>query len=212
MARNTLTAGLIAIVALVAGLLTARAFLADSARPPDTRQTTVFPSPRAVPQFGLVSRDGRPLGPHYFEQRWTLVFFGFTSCPDVCPTTLAMLAQVRLQLRDLPTGEQPQVLMITVDPHRDDAAHLDTYVTFFDDSFTGATGPEEAIDRAAGFFGIPYARVELEDGNYTMDHGSGIFMVAPSGAVVAYSSAPHDAADLASDYRKVVGYWSQGNE
>ena len=212
MAKSPLTAGLMAIVALVAGLLAARAFLPGPLQPPDTRQTTVFPSPRPVPQLGLVSRDGQPLGSDYFRHGWTLVFFGFTSCPDVCPTTLAILAQVRQQLRDLPTGQQPRVLMITVDPQRDDAAHLNSYVTFFDESFAGATGPEEAISRAAGFFGIPYARVDLEDGNYTMDHGSGIFMVAPSGAVVAYASAPHNPATLASDYRKVVDYRSQGNE
>jgi protein SCO1/2 len=134
------------------------------------------------------------------------VFFGFTTCPDICPTTLATLAQLTRQLTDLPAEQRPGVLLISVDPERDDAARLKAYVKFFDPSFIGATGDLRATEAAAAAFNVPFAKVSLPEGGYTLDHGSGVFIVGPSGAIVAYLSGPHDAAVMARDYRKVVAY------
>jgi protein SCO1/2 len=134
------------------------------------------------------------------------VFFGFTHCPDICPTTLATLAQLTRQLTDLPADQRPGVLLVSVDPERDDLERLKAYVTFFDPSFVGATGSSQAVAAAAAAFGVPYAKVTLPEGGYTIDHGSGIFIVGPSGGVVAYLSGPHDATVMARDYRKVVGF------
>jgi protein SCO1/2 len=134
------------------------------------------------------------------------VFFGFTNCPDICPTTLATLAQLTRQLTDLPAGQRPAVLMVSVDPERDDAERLRAYVKFFDPAFIGATGDLQAVAAAAAAFGVPYAKVSLPEGGYTMDHGSGVFIVGPSGGIVAYLSGPHDAAVMARDFRKVVAY------
>jgi protein SCO1/2 len=102
--------------------------------------------------------------------------------------------------------QQPRVLLVTVDPERDDPARLAAYVRFFDPAFLGATGDVESVSKTAAAFGVPFAKVTLPDGGYTMDHGSGLFIVGPSGAIAAYSSAPHDATVLARDYRKVVSF------
>jgi protein SCO1/2 len=77
-------------------------------------------------------------------------------------------------------------------------------VRFFDPGFLGATGSLDAVGTAAAAFGVPFAKVSLPEGGYTMDHGSGIFVVGPSGGIVAYSSAPHEADVLARDYRRIV--------
>jgi protein SCO1 len=206
MAARSFRIVILAIVAFGGGLLIARALLPPSAVLPQTERATLLSEPKALPALDLVNQDGRPLGANFFKGHWTIVFFGFTSCPDICPTTLTTLAQATRQLADLPAPERPRVLLVSVDPERDDPAHLSAYVRFYDPAFLGATGPSPAVAAAAAAFGVPYAKVSLPEGGYTMDHGSGIFIVGPSGGIAAYSSAPHDASTIARDYRKVVAF------
>lgn len=206
MAARPLRIGILAIVAFAAGLILARAFWSAPAVPPQAERGTIFPSPRALPALELTDHDGKPLGPDRFAERWTLVFFGFTNCPDICPTTLATLVQVKAQLADLPAEQQPGVLLVSVDPERDDPERLAAYVKFFDPGFVGATGTTQAVAAAAAAFGVPFAKVSLPDGGYTMDHGSGVFVVGPSAGIDAYLSGPLDAAAMARDYRKVVAF------
>lgn len=204
MATRHLRIAILAIVAFAAGLVLARALMPARVATPPTERATVLRDARPIAPLALTDQDGAPLGSDFFAGGWTIVFFGFTACPDVCPTTLATLSQTARQLSDLPAVERPRVLLITVDPERDDPAKLAAYVRFFDPTFRGATGDAQSVAAAAAAFGVPFARVSLPDGGYTMDHGSGVFFVAPTGAIAAYSSAPHDAAVLARDYRKVV--------
>jgi len=198
--------GVIAIVAFALGLVLARAILPSQPALPATELATVLPAPRALPALSLVRHDGQALGAEYFKGHWTLVFFGFTHCPDICPTTLALLARTTHSLADLPAPEQPRVLLVSLDPERDDARQLAAYVTFFDPAFIGATGSAAQVARAAAAFSVPYARVALPDGGYTIDHGAGIFVVGPSGGIVAIASGARDPAVLARDYRKIVDF------
>ena len=197
--------GVSAILAFALGVYLARDILPSKRMPPELAQATVFTEPRALPAVSLTDQDGNRLDAEALRSHWTIVFFGFTHCPDVCPTTLATLAQVRRKLSDLPLQEQPRVLLVSVDPERDDAERLGSYVRFFDPEFIGATGTPDEVAAAAAAFGVPYAKVPLPGDGYTMDHGSGVFVVGPPG-LVAYSSGPQDATALASDYRKIVAY------
>jgi len=206
MAVRSLRIVVLVIVAFAAGLLLARVLAPSKAEPPATERATVFPAPRPVPPLDLVDQDGNALGPGFFKGHWTLVFFGFTQCPDICPTTLATLAQTVRQLADLPAGQRPRVLLVSLDPERDTPDILAPYVRFFDPSFLGARGSLESTAAAASAFNLPYAKVPLPDGGYTLDHGSGIFIVGPSGGTEAYLSSPHEAATIARDYRKVVAW------
>lgn len=209
-ARLTLRLGLFAIVAFVVGLVAARALLAPRQVPvPVTENATVFEGPRAVAALQLVDQDGQPYTAGALRDRWTLVFFGFTYCPDVCPTTLAVLKQMRQQLADLPDAQRPHVVLVTVDPERDTPERLRDYVRFFDPSFGAATGTIADVEQAAAAFAVPFAKVTLPQGGYTMDHGAGIFLVDPAGRRIAYSSPPFDAATLARDYRKVLQYYEE---
>jgi protein SCO1 len=206
-ARLTLRLGLFAIVAFVVGLVAARWVLTPRDVPlPVTENASVFAPPRAISGLDLVDQDGRAFTVDSLKGGWSVVFFGFTHCPDVCPATLTVLKQMRALLQDLPSGEQPRVLLVTVDPERDTAARLRDYVRFFDASFGAVTGTPEGIQQAANAFSIPYAKVPLAGGGYTMDHGAGIFVIAPDGQNIAYSSPPLNAQTLARDYRKILQY------
>jgi protein SCO1/2 len=206
MAARPLRIGILVIVAFAVGLILARVLTPARVELPQTERATVFPTARALPTLDLTSQDGQPLPADFLSGRWTLVFFGFTQCPDICPTTLAVLAQAGRQLADLPQAEQPRVLLVSVDPERDTPERLAAYVRFFDPAFLGVTGSLESIAAAAAAFGVPYAKVTMPEGGYTMDHGSGIFVVGPAGGIVAYLSAPHDAGVIARDYRKLLAW------
>jgi protein SCO1 len=209
-ARPILRIAVPVIVAFVLGLFLARTLHAPREVPvPVTDNATILLQPRALPPLDLVDQDGRPLPADQLRKGWTIVFFGFTQCPDICPTTLTLLAQTKKLLADLPAAQQPQVLLISVDPERDTPAILRPYVTFFDPTFMGATGTLEGVQQAASAFSVPYQKTPLPGGGYTMDHGAGLFIVAPDGTLAAYSSPPLAAEALARDYRRIRQYFEE---
>jgi protein SCO1 len=195
---------LLATAAFLAALLGARALLPDRPAPPVLERAVWLPGGLPLPDFAFVDESGAPFDARRLQGRWTYVFFGFASCPDICPTTLATLASVRRSLRDLPTELQPAVLLVTVDPARDDVTTLAPYVRHFDPAFHAVTGNEASLARLAGALGAAYARVPLAGGGYTMDHTSSLFLLGPDGKLVATSGAPHDAEVITRDYRALV--------
>ena len=201
MSARPLLIGAVAIVAFAVGAILARGWQGRLPEAPE-RATEIAP-PRPLPPVSLVDQDGQPLDATFFAHGWTIVFFGFTRCPDVCPTTLATLARTRAALADLPATQQPRVLLVSVDPEHDRGPLLADYVRHFDPAFLAATGEPRAVAVVAAGFGVPYARVASGADAYTVDHGAGIFFVAPDG-IAAYSSAPHDPAVLARDYRLLL--------
>jgi protein SCO1 len=195
---------LLATAAFLAALLGARALLPDRPAPPVLERAVWLPDGLPLADFAFVDESGAPFDARRLRGRWTYVFFGFASCPDICPTTLATLASVRSSLRDLPTALHPDVLLVTVDPSRDDATRLAPYVRHFDPAFHAVTGNEASLARLASALGAAYARVPLAGGGYTMDHTSSLFLIGPDGRLVATSGAPHDAEVIARDYRVLV--------
>jgi protein SCO1/2 len=206
MPARPLRIAILAILAFAAGLLIARLVYTPPAPPPTTERATILPEPRGLPELALTGMDGQPLPRDFFAGHWTIVFFGFTQCPDVCPTTLATLAQAEKLLADLPGPQQPRVLLVSVDPERDDPAKLAAYVRFFNPAFLAATASGDDLTRATEAFGVPFMKLPLPDGGYTFDHGAGLFVVDPSGGIAAYSSPPHQPATVAANYRQIVEY------
>ncbi len=136
----------------------------------------------ARPRYLLQRPDGRAVTPDDFRGRFQLVTFGFTSCPDVCPTTLLDLQQV---LRELgPRAARLQAIFVTVDPQRDSAVVLKAYTEAFDARILGLGGPEALVRRAADAFKVRYEKVQ-EPGAapdvYTMDHSAGLYLLGPDG-------------------------------
>jgi protein SCO1 len=187
-----------ALCAAIAGFYLAR----QLDRPaPQLASGTWFPSARAVPDFSLLDGQGRAFTRRDLEGTPTLVFFGFTHCPDVCPTTLVKLAQVRRQAQ-LPGGLR--VLFVSVDPQRDTPAVVGQYVHAFDPQFIGLSGEPAALAELARRFGVAVNRVELPGGDYTMDHSAVIFLLDADARLVGLFTPPFNVGTLSADLRSVA--------
>lgn len=157
---------------------------------------------RDIQDFTLTDHHGQPRKLSEFRGKPVVIYFGYTHCPDVCPTTLAELAQ---SLRELGAqADQVQVLFITIDPARDTQALLQGYAPAFDPRFIGLTGTPGQIARVAGQFRILYRRQDVANGDYTMDHSAGTYLLDRDGVVrveVAYGSG---AATFTHDLRLLL--------
>jgi protein SCO1/2 len=186
---------LVAVAALgaaLAGFWLAREL--DSSAP-QLASGTWLSRPRSIADFQLTDHLGRPFTSRELQGKPSLVFFGFTHCPDVCPTTLVKLAQVKkaAALAGL------QVLFVTVDPQRDTPTSLGLYVHAFDPDFIGLTGDPKAIEKLTAAFGIAVARVDLPGGDYTMDHSAAVFLLDTHGRIVGIFTPPFDTRRFAQD-------------
>jgi protein SCO1/2 len=194
---------IVGIVAVVAGMLLSRQLMPGNATA--LASGTLLEPARPLPAMDFVDQRGAAFGPERLRGRWSLMFFGFTSCPDICPATLHVLAQVEKLVSDLPPERRPQIVLVSVDPQRDTPAQLAAYVEFFSPSFTGVTGKQEAVDEFARQMGVPVAITRLDSDGYTVDHSAAIFLINPAGEMRALFSTPHTPELIADDYRRVVG-------
>jgi len=169
----------------------------------------VFDTPRALPPFNLVDHRGEPFDPARLTGHWTLVFFGFTHCPDICPTTMAFLARLMGQLEGLPEHEDTQVVMVTVDPARDDVAQLARYVPYFDPGFIGVTGEFMDIHRFATALNTPFRKVPGQGEDYQVDHSANVVLINPRGDYHGFFKAPLDLAKMKLAYRSIRVVWER---
>jgi protein SCO1/2 len=167
---------------------------------PQLASGTWLPQAKPVIDFQLLDTTGRDFSRQDLAGAPTLVFFGFTHCPDVCPTTLLKLAQVHR--RSAIAGLR--VIFITVDPQRDTPPVLGQYVHAFDPKFQGLTGDPKTIARLAANFGVAVNRVELPGGDYTMDHSAVVFVLDDAAHIVALFTPPFDAAALNADLARAA--------
>lgn len=198
---------LVAVLAALPGMWLARE------QPPERLElehATVFPVPRPLPAFTLTDHTGAPFGPQRLQGGWHILFFGFTHCPDVCPSTLSALTSARRQLADLPAVQQPGVVLVSVDPQRDTVERLAEYVAFFDPDFVGVTGDAAVLDALTRQLGVAVVVGEPDvAGNYTIDHTGTLFLVDPQGRVAAIFGMPHTPDGIAQDYRRVLEHVSR---
>jgi protein SCO1/2 len=190
------TLGAIALAAGIAGVYVGQNVGRSVAPPPPALDSgTAFPAPRALADFSLVDTHGAPASPASLRGHPTLVFFGFTNCPDVCPTTLAVLAgaQKKAAVPGL------RIALISVDPERDTPELLGKYVASFGNEFIGLTGDAPGIVKATRTFGVASSRVDLPGGGYTMDHSATVFALDSDARIVAVFTPPLRAEALARD-------------
>ncbi|HKD55420.1 MAG TPA: SCO family protein [Steroidobacteraceae bacterium] len=185
-----------AVCAAFAGFWLARQLDRGS---PQLASGSWLPQAKPVADFQLTDTDGRPFTRHELASSPALVFFGFTHCPDVCPTTLVTLAQVEKSA----AISGLRVLFITVDPQRDTAPVLGTYVHAFDPKFRGLTGEPQAIARVAANFAVAMNRIELPGGDYTMDHSAVLFLVDDA-RIRAVFTPPFDVAAVSADLKRAA--------
>jgi protein SCO1/2 len=179
-------------------------FSRDGAQPhgDETLQTAmkagVFDPPQSAPDFSLRGSDGADVTLERYRGKVVLMTFGFTYCAAVCPTTLATLAQARESLGA--DAAAVQVIFVTVDPARDDVAHMRDYLASFGDGFVGATGAETALAAVREGYGV--TAVKQGDGpDYAMAHTSSIFLIDREGQLRGIMPFGHDPSDFVHDIR-----------
>lgn len=165
----------------------------------------VFSPPRKAPDFSLGGSDGAELMLSRFRGKVVVLAFGFTSCVDVCPVTLAVLAQARKKLGA--EGKDIQIVYVTVDPERDDAKRMHEYLTAFDPSFVGGTGTTQQLERVYREYGIIANKVASKGAkkptaeNYSIAHSSYTYMIDRKGVLRALMPYGHNAEDYAHDFK-----------
>jgi protein SCO1/2 len=163
------------------------------------KATSLQTSPRELPSFSLTNHLNNPFENQDLTGSWSMIFFGFTHCPDVCPLTLNILDQVSNELSDF--AHIPRNIFISVDPKRDQPDSLKKYVEHFNQDMIGLTGTKDQIDNLTQSVGAIYAIGDNSKDNYLVDHSAHIFVTAPDGKMVALFSTPHDAKIIANDFK-----------
>ncbi|GAC37083.1 SCO family protein [Paraglaciecola psychrophila] len=181
---SRLQAGLIAFVALVIGV-----YAAINIAPPSninkTQHVSTYPQARALPDFQLVDHNNQSFTPENLIGHWSLVFVGYTYCPDICPTTLAELKSIYPELQKIPTDFPIQVVLMSVDPKRDTPKRLNEYIHFFHPDFIAVSGEHVQLFPLVRAMGMMYSMSESTDNpNYLVDHSSSVVVVNPKAQVV----------------------------
>jgi len=192
-------------VSAVAGALVAAATIAShraTGDPLELQHGVSLSQPRPMPEFALLDQHARPLTRAALDGRWTLLFAGFTHCPDICPTTLTKLAALAERLEN--EGRDLQVMFLSLDPARDDPATLAPYLDHFNPRFIGATGDSAEIDRLMAAAGLAYIKVPTGAETYTVDHSTALVLIDPRARVAAYFRPPLRPEALAEDLLPVL--------
>lgn len=197
---------LIAIVAIGSGILVQTA-KQPPAELPEFKKAILLPTPKEMVAVNFVDHNGQEFDLTDLQGKWSILFFGFTNCPDVCPTTMQTLKQVKQDLYNAGVWNNYQVIMVSVDPERDTVERLKNYVPFFDPDFIGIRASVEHTTEFAKNVGILfYKSKQLDNGGYDVDHGAAIILINPQGQYAGVMTAPHIQADMSADLVKLANY------
>ncbi|WP_426144072.1 SCO family protein [Pseudomonas sp. DWP3-1-2] len=183
---------LAAIVALILGLTVNRVL---SGKGPGDQTALIdagiilLPQSRTVPDLQMTNQDGQPVVASELKDTWTMLFFGYTFCPDICPTTLAQLRQIKSELPKEALANL-RVVLVSVDPNRDTPAQLKQYLGYFDKDFIGLTAPVADIQKLANAVSIPFIPADTSKPNYTVDHSGNLALLGPDGKQRGFIRAP----------------------
>jgi protein SCO1/2 len=205
-----LAGSILAVAALFAGL-----YLGGAFRKPlsDLTTATLYPADfRELEDFALSDQQGQTYTLDNLRGQWSLIFFGYSYCPDICPMTLYLLNQVDALVNAGNPANPVEIVFVSVDPERDTSDRLKEYVEYFNPRFTGLTGARQQIDRLVNSLGVYYRKQESSDGKtYLVDHSAGLFLINPAGKPQALFSAPHMAENLARDILLITEYYGHDN-
>ena len=195
------------IIAFALGLaLAAGTFVALRMQVPSAPESAlVLPAPNPVPEFSLLDQHGTPIDQTVFAGHWNLVFFGFTHCPDICPTTLQVLATARATLLEQGQAPLPRIVLVSVDPERDTPDILQRYVDYFGEGNLGITGTLEEITRLTSGLGIFFEKQPSDGENYVVDHSAAVLVINPDGGFEALFSGPHTVDNYVHDLPIIMG-------
>ena len=190
----------------LAAVLAAGIFLGLRTQAPSEPQyALVLPAPNPVPEFSLVDQHGNPADPTVFEGQWDLVFFGFTHCPDICPTTLQVLSTAKTALEERGQSPLPRIVLVSVDPERDTPEIMSQYVDYFGDDNLGITGSLEEVRKLTSGLGIYFEKQSADGDDYVVDHSAAVLVIDPDGGFHALFSGPHVVENYVYDLPIIMG-------
>lgn len=199
---------LIAIAAVVIGMFSYQSIT----KLPLPEHTLYYQQSREIKPFELTDQNGQTFTKEQFNDKWSLVFFGYTSCPDVCPTTLQNLSFIYDDLKAI--TQKSQVLLVSVDPQRDSQEKLAQYIAYFNSEFMALRAGHEVLFPFARNMGLMYA-INGEGDDYLVDHSASLVLVNPEGKIAAIFKPEQvvgkvpsiDSDKLLSDYQKIVALY-----
>ncbi|MDL0440864.1 SCO family protein [Stutzerimonas frequens] len=155
----------------------------------DEANVLLLPRERVIPPLTLIDQDGKPFDTRSLQGRWHILFFGFTACPDICPTTLSDMRRLFGQLPS-DTRERLQLVLITADPARDTPQQLKTYLDYYRAGFSGLTGEMEQLQQLSRALGLPFVPANETQGDYSVSHSGNLALVGPDGTLRGHIRAP----------------------
>ncbi|MCQ9390642.1 SCO family protein [Pseudomonas viridiflava] len=189
---------LFAVVALIMGLTINRVL---SSKGPGDQTALIdagvilLPQSRSLPSLSMNDQNGAPVAVDELKGQWTLVFFGYTYCPDICPTTLAQLRDIRTKLPQ-EAVDNMRVVLVSVDPNRDTPQQLKQYLGYFDPRYIGLTAPVADIQKLASALSIPFIPADTSKPGYTVDHSGNLALIGPDGRQRGFIRSPLNAQKL----------------
>jgi len=165
---------------------------------------TILPAPTALPDFAMVDHTGQPFGKDQLLENWSVIFFGFTHCPDICPATLQQLVIARSRVIEA-GGEFPRIILISVDPERDTPSAMAAYVGNFGDDIIGVSGNPDELVKLTKTIGIFFAKSGDLDGNYSVDHSAAVLVINENAEWHSLFSAPHNIDSFVHDLPILTG-------
>jgi protein SCO1/2 len=199
-------------IAATLGWLTWQTTVAP-ARPPlsPALASAVVEPPQPLPAFSLVNEKGQPIGADALKGGWTFLFFGYTHCPDVCPTTLWALQQTFKVLAEKAPARlaDSRTLFVSVDPQRDSPEHLRSYINYFNPDFGAATGDRAEVDKLVNHVGAVYLfDGDLSGDSYVVNHSATLYLIDPQGRLAARITPPHEPPAVADTYLAIRDHFS----
>ncbi|MNY07122.1 hypothetical protein D3C86_1399100 [compost metagenome] len=190
---------LVALVALILGLTVNKVLSGKDQGDPTAlidAGIILLPQSRNLPDVTLTNQDGQPVAINELKGKWSLLFFGYTFCPDICPTTLAQLRQIKSELPP-EAVDKLQIVLVSVDPHRDTPQQLKQYLGYFDPQFVGLTPKStDELQKVSNAVSIPFIPADTNKPNYTVDHSGNLAVIGPDGTQRGFIRAPLNNAKL----------------
>lgn len=196
---------LIAFAAMITGIFIAQHVHHEKTADLSEFHGTLLDKPREVTDFALAGTNGRPFTAGSLTGHWTMMFFGFTNCGSICPTTMAELNNMYQIMTNKGITPLPQVVMVSLDPKRDNLEKLTQYVKAYNPNFLGARGEDDSIRGLTKEFGVAYVGVARPNASsaddYQIDHSGTIMLFNPAGQLAGFFTMPHHANSLVEDYQ-----------
>lgn len=168
---------------------------------------TILKKPLNLPSFNLKTNNETNFDDTKLQNQWSLIFFGYTACPDICPTTLSTLNKMYSLLEDMPKQQKPTIIFVSIDSEKDQDNQANKYARYFNNNFIGLTGNKSQLENITKILGVVYQKVNVgnnQEASYVFDHSSTIYVVNPRAQIQAVLSSPHKAEELAKDYKALI--------